>query len=76
MRKRELKDPNGASAGIQVCTGWDWSAETALEVAESRLRQRVLVGSIARTALDSFLEPGSTMLKARNGNNVSQRKMT
>lgn len=36
-----------ASAGIQVCTGRKWNAEKSLEVAESRLRQRALVGSVA-----------------------------
>lgn len=74
MRKRELKDTKGALAGIQVCTGRDWSAKTALEVAESRLRQRALVGSIARMALDPFLEPGSRTLKAKNGNILCTRR--
>lgn len=40
---------------------------------ESRLRQRALVGSTARTALDSFLEPGSTTATSCAREGVSGR---
>lgn len=36
-----------AAAGIQVRRGREWSADKSLEVAESRLRHKVLVGPIA-----------------------------
>ncbi|XDV13785.1 hypothetical protein PO909_002121 [Leuciscus waleckii] len=44
---RESRDPKVAAAGIQVRTGRKWSAGKSLEVAESRLRQKALVGPIA-----------------------------
>ncbi|XP_063058826.1 uncharacterized protein LOC134452393 [Engraulis encrasicolus] len=47
LQYRESRDVKVASAGIQVRTGRKWRADKALEVAESRLRQKVLVGSIA-----------------------------
>lgn len=47
LQYRESRDGKVASAGIQVKTGRKWRADEALEVAESRLRQKVLVGSIA-----------------------------
>lgn len=47
LQYRDSRDPKVASAGIQVKTGRKWSAGKALEVAESRLRQKALVGSIA-----------------------------
>ncbi|XP_041920594.1 uncharacterized protein LOC121684601 [Alosa sapidissima] len=47
LQYRESRDEKVASAGIQVRTGRKWRAVEALEVAESRLRQKVLVGSIA-----------------------------
>lgn len=47
LQYRESRDEKVASAGIQVRTGRKWRADKALEVAESRLRQKALVGSIA-----------------------------
>ena len=47
LQYRESRDPKVASAGIQVQTGRKWNAGKALDVAESRLRQKALVGSIA-----------------------------
>lgn len=40
----EFGTPKVALAGIQVQTGWKWKAEKYLELAESRLRQKVLLG--------------------------------
>ena len=45
---RDSKDPKVSAAGIEVRTGRKWKAGEALEVAESRLRQRELVGNVAR----------------------------
>lgn len=61
LQYREAKDPKVASAGLQVHTGRKWSSETALDMAELRLRQRVLVGY---TGI-GFL-PGTRI----NGNNL------
>lgn len=47
LQYRESRDPKVASAGIQVQTGRKWNAGMALDVAESRLRQKALVGSVA-----------------------------
>lgn len=40
---RDSKDCKVTSAGIKVRTGRKWKAEKAVEVAESRLRQKKLV---------------------------------
>ena len=37
-----------SSAGIEVRTGRKWKAEKAVEVAESRLRKKNLVGALAK----------------------------
>lgn len=47
LQYRDSRDPKTASAGVQVQTGRKWSVEKSLEVAESRTRQKGLVGSVA-----------------------------
>ncbi|KAL3976498.1 mitochondrial import inner membrane translocase subunit TIM8 [Sarotherodon galilaeus] len=47
LQYRDSKDCKVASAGIEVRTGRKWKAEKAVEVAESRLRQKTLVGVLA-----------------------------
>ncbi len=43
----DSKDSKVASAGIVVRTGRKWRAQHGLEAAESRLRHRALVGTVA-----------------------------
>ncbi len=45
---RDSRDPKVSAAGIEVRMGRKWRADEALEVVESRLRQRELVGNVAR----------------------------
>ena len=45
---RDSKDPRVASAGIVVRTGRKWRAKDGLEVAESRLRHKSVVGVLTR----------------------------
>ncbi|XP_057679566.1 uncharacterized protein LOC130908003 [Corythoichthys intestinalis] len=47
LQYRESRDGKVSSAGIEVRTGRKWKAEKAVEVAESRLRQKALVGTVA-----------------------------
>ncbi|XP_075904972.1 uncharacterized protein LOC142903304 [Nelusetta ayraudi] len=56
---RDSKDSKVASAGIMVRTGRKWRAQDGLEVAESRLRHRALVGTVAtgRAGLGAFPQP-------------------
>lgn len=48
LQYRESSDPKVAQAGIEVRTGWKWRAAKAVDIAESRLWQRVLVGTVAQ----------------------------
>ncbi|XP_041848076.1 uncharacterized protein LOC121644290 [Melanotaenia boesemani] len=59
LQYRESSDPKGAQAGIDLRKGCKWRASKAVGVAESRLRQRVLVGTVAqgRAALGSSRTP-------------------
>ncbi|XP_056097411.1 uncharacterized protein LOC130076370 [Rhinichthys klamathensis goyatoka] len=59
LQYRDSSDPKVAQAGIEVRTGRKWRAAVAVDDAESRLRQRVLVGSVAhgRAGLGSRRTP-------------------
>ncbi|XP_054628013.1 uncharacterized protein LOC129179159 [Dunckerocampus dactyliophorus] len=56
---RDSKDSKVASAGIVVRTGRKWRAQDGLVVAESRLRHRALVGTVAmgRSGLGAIPQP-------------------
>ncbi len=45
---RNSRDPKVSAAGIEVRMGRKWRDDKALQVAESRLRWRELVGNVAR----------------------------
>lgn len=59
MMYRDSKDSRVAAAGIKVRTGRKWKAQEGLEVAESRLRHRALVGTVAmgRAGLGAIPQP-------------------
>lgn len=65
LQYRESRDPKVSQAGIEVRTGRKWRALEAVDQAESRLRHRALVGSMAvgRAGLGSI--PTSDYSKAR-----------
>ncbi len=65
LQYRESRDPKVASAGIQVRTGRKWKADKALEVAESRLRQKALLGLIATGRAGIGYHPATRVDKAR-----------
>lgn len=48
LQYRESSDPKVAHAGIEVRMGRKWRAAEAVDIAESRLRQRALVGAVAQ----------------------------
>ena len=56
---RDSKDPKVAKAGVVVKTGRKWSAQAAVQDAESRLRHKELVGVVAqgRAGLGMFPAP-------------------
>lgn len=47
LQYRESKDPRVLQTGIEVRTGRKWRAKEAVDQAESWLRHRELVGSVA-----------------------------
>ncbi|XP_061747756.1 uncharacterized protein LOC133545995, partial [Nerophis ophidion] len=59
LQYRESSDPKVAQAWIEVRTGRKWKAVEAVDVAEARLRQKVLVGTVAqgRSGLGSRRTP-------------------
>ena len=65
LQYRESRDPKVAAAGIQVRTGRKWRADKALEVAESRLRQKALVGLIATGRAGIGYLPATRVDKAK-----------
>lgn len=48
MQYRHSRDPKVAAAGIEVRTSRKWSTTRELQVAEEWLRQKVLVGTVAK----------------------------
>lgn len=48
LMHRDSRNPKVAGTGIKFRMGRKWRAVEALEVAESRLRQRELVGNVTR----------------------------
>ncbi|KAL3970378.1 polycystin 1L2 [Sarotherodon galilaeus] len=48
LQYRESSDPPVALAGIEIRTGQTWRAAEAVDIAVSRLQQRVLVGTVAQ----------------------------
>lgn len=65
LQHRESRDPKETSADIQVQTGRKWRADKALEVAESQLRQKVLVGSIVAGCMGIGYFPANRVAKAK-----------
>ncbi|KAK1806565.1 hypothetical protein P4O66_005073, partial [Electrophorus voltai] len=65
LQHRDSRDCKVSSAGIEVRTGRKWQAEKQVEVAESHVRQKVLVGSLAtgRAGLGYF--PKTQVSKAQ-----------
>ena len=44
---RDSRDLKVSGAGIEICTGRKWSAARELKVAEERLQQKAMVGTVA-----------------------------
>ncbi len=65
LQYRDSRDCKVSSAGIEVRTGRKWKAEKAVEMAESRLRQKALVGNVStgRAGLGYF--PKTLVSQAR-----------
>ena len=45
---RDSRDLKVSGTGIEICTRRKWSAARELKIAEERLQQKVMVGSVAR----------------------------
>ncbi|MCI4390737.1 hypothetical protein PGIGA_G00126150 [Pangasianodon gigas] len=65
LQYRDSRDHKVSSAGIEVRTGRKWKAEKAVEVAESRLRQKALVGTLATGRAGLAYVPKIQVSKAR-----------
>lgn len=76
LQYRDSRDLKVASAGLQVQTGRKWSAGKALDVAESRLRQKALVGSIAtgRAGIVYFLTNRVDQAKGKEHQHLVQEE--
>lgn len=66
LQYRESKDPKVAEAGIKVRNGRKWSAESELGIAEERLRQKALMGTVASGHAGLGYFPGNRVKKARD----------
>lgn len=71
---RDSRDPKVSAAGIKVRTGRKWKAGEALEVVESRLRQRELVGNVARGRAGLGYFPRAQINKTRGKESTFSRK--
>lgn len=70
LQFRESADPKVSGAGVAVKTGRKWRAEAAVEQAESPVRHRVLVGTVARGLVEEPSHPPVwRRLGERNGGN-------
>ena len=65
MQYKYSRDPKVAAAGVEVHTGRKWSAARELQVAEARLRQRVLVGTVATEQAGLGYFPSYQVSKAK-----------
>lgn len=73
---RDSRDPRVAAAEIEVRTGRKWRATEELEVAESQLRQRELVGKVPETELVLVTSQGPRLAKPwdMRGDRLSRRR--
>ena len=74
---RDSKDPKVSGAGIEIRTGRKWCASRELQVAEERLRQKALVGTVARgtTGLGYFSSPRIESAKGKERRELLQKEV-
>ncbi|TWW77850.1 uncharacterized protein LOC130535078 [Takifugu flavidus] len=77
LQYRDSRDCKVSSAGIEVKTGRKWKAEKAVDVAESRLRQKALVGAVAtgRTGLGYFPKTQVSHARGKERNHLLQEEV-
>nr|XP_061836351.1 uncharacterized protein LOC133619387 [Nerophis lumbriciformis] len=77
LQYRDSRDCKVSSAGIEVRTGRKWKAEKAVEVAESRLRQKALVGAIAtgRAGLGYFPKTQVSQARGKDRRHLLQEEV-
>ncbi|TWW53841.1 hypothetical protein D4764_0194930 [Takifugu flavidus] len=77
LQYRDSRDCKVSSAGIEVKTGRKWKAEKAVDVAESRLRQKALVGPVAigRTGLGYFPKTQVSHARGKERNHLLQEEV-
>ncbi|XP_031136520.1 uncharacterized protein LOC116036966, partial [Sander lucioperca] len=77
LQYRESKDPRVSQAGIEVRTGRKWRAHEAVDHAESRLRHKEMVGSVAisRAGLGSTPTTHYNKLKGKERRDLVQKEV-
>ena len=75
LQYRQSADPKVSGAGVK--TGRKWRAEAAVEQAESRLRHRVLVGTVARgrAGLGTFASPRFDKARGKDRRQLVQNEV-
>ncbi|KAK0148843.1 hypothetical protein N1851_010754 [Merluccius polli] len=77
LQYRESQDPKVSQAGIEVRTGRRWRAAEAVDVAESRLRHRALVGTVTngRAGLGSSTTPRYNKAQGKDRRSLVQQEV-
>ncbi|XP_029688563.1 uncharacterized protein [Takifugu rubripes] len=77
LQYRDSRDCKVSSAGIEVKTGRRWKAEKPVDVAESRLKQKALVGAVAtgRTGLGYFPKTQVSHARGKERNHLLQEEV-
>ena len=65
LQYKESEDPKVAAAGIQIRSGWKWSARRELQVAVERLRHKDILGSIAKGRAGLGFFPSTHTISAK-----------
>ena len=77
MTLRDSKDEKVSKAGIKVRTGRKWTAEAAVEQAESRLRHKDIVGTVAmgRLGIGNLERPNWEKASTRERREMVQKEV-
>ncbi|KAK1789677.1 hypothetical protein P4O66_015578, partial [Electrophorus voltai] len=77
LQHRDSRDCKVSSAGTEVRTGRKWQAEKEVEVVESRVRQKALVGSLVmgRVGLGYFPKPQVSKAQGKERHHLLQEKI-
>ena len=74
---RDSRDLKVSGAGIEICTGRKWSAARELKVAEERLQQKAMVGTVASgtRGLGYYLSPRIDNTRGKESRALLQKEV-